>query len=468
MIIRVNHPDISGNEKTYLTTAASASATTLTVQNIGGFSVGQYLVLGKIGEEQTEIVRIHTSTTPASSTITLNAAISFAHPINTPVTFISFNQVALYSSATKTGTYAIVGSATSIDADQDYTEISDSSGTSTTWYKSRYYNSSTTVWSSYSDLVSGVGYTTESLKKIIEKASTVTNDKQHKLLTEDEKIDIVNDGYEQAINRLEEADSKRFLKKGYVDVKNSVNAGTVSCVNESTTITGTGTAWNNLWSGKKILFGSEGFPYAISSVDNSAQLTLTSAYLGESALSGESYKLFQDEYTIYDESTSVAVADLKNIEKVVDKDGNVVFEYDLNRDEDGYFIKRDDDNLKLCLNFIPSTSDAEGRWTVWYTYQTPKLDSMADEPEFPKGYSSVLVSFLASKIEERKGDLVRAKYYMGEFVSDTNKMIGQSSTRTNQKRGFRLDVKMSRTSETDADWEADKYSRKTITGTSFT
>ena len=84
-IIRIDHPSIEGNEKTYLSTAAVAAASTLTVQNIEGFSVNNYLVLGKLGEEKTEIVQIHTTTAPSGTTITLAAAISFAHAINTPV-----------------------------------------------------------------------------------------------------------------------------------------------------------------------------------------------------------------------------------------------------------------------------------------------------------------------------------------------------------------------------------------------
>lgn len=466
MTIRINHPDISGNEKTYLTTANTASATTLTVQNIEGFSVGQYLVLGKIGEEKTEIVRIHASTAPTGSTITLVSGASFAHPVNTPVTFIPFNQVALYSASTKTGTYSIVGSATSLEVDQDYTEISDSSGSSTTWYKTRYYNSSDVTYSSYSDVVQGSGYTDNSLKKIIEKASAQTNDRKHKIFSEDEKIDIVNDGYEQVIGRLEKADPKRFLKKSYVDIKNSYNTGTIAVTDGSTTVTGTGTSWDSTWTGKKIIFEDEGFPYEISLVNHTTQITLTRAYEGSTNLSGNSYTIFQDEYDIYDESTGEEVTSLKKVIKVFDEDGNEVNEYDLNRTENGYYIKRDGDNLKFCINYINSTSDNEGRWTVYYSYQPGKMDSMADEPEFPRGYSSILVSYLASKIEERKTN-GKYKYYMGEFVSDTNKMIREATPRTTEKKGFRLDRNLNRTTEHDGDWIEDVYSRKTLTGTQW-
>ena len=141
MIIRIDHPDISGNEKTYLTTASTVGASTLTVQNIEGFYKGEFLVLGKLGEEQTELVRIKSDLTPTGSTITLNAVTLFAHPINTPVTYIPFNRVVLYSSSSKNGTYTQVGSSVAIEVDQDFTEINHTTGATTTWYKTRFYNS---------------------------------------------------------------------------------------------------------------------------------------------------------------------------------------------------------------------------------------------------------------------------------------------------------------------------------------
>ena len=287
-------------------------------------------------------------------------------------------------------------------------------------------------------------------------------------MTEDEKIDIINDGYEQVINKLEKADHKRFVKKGYADITNSYNTGTVAVTDASTTVTGTGTTWGTGWTGKKIIFKDEGFPYEVASVGAVGTLTLTRAYNGAgSNLSGDTYKIFQDEYTLYDESTGVAIADFKKIEQVVDEDGVIVNEYDLHRTEAGYYLKREGDNLKFCLNFQPSTSDAAGKWTIWYRYQPAKMDTMEDEPEFPQGYSSLLVSYLCAKIRERQEDLQSAAYYIGEFTALTNKLIREVNPRTNEKKGFRLDKNINRTYEHDEDWIEDVYSRETISGTQW-
>lgn len=467
MVIRINHPNLDGNEKTLLTSAAVVGATTLIVQNIEGFSVNNYLVLGTLGDEQTELVRIHASTAPDSttSTITLTGAIAFNHAVNTPVTYIPFNQVALYSATSKGGSYSIVGSAVDLEVDQDFTEINDSAGTTSTWYKTRYLYPPAT-WSSYSGEIKGTGYTQKSLKKILEKANALTDDENNDALTEDQKIDIVNDGYEQVINRLEKADHKRFVKKGYADITNSYNIGTVAVNDGATTVTGTGTTWVVSWTGKKIVFSNEGFPYEVASVGAAGTLTLIRAYNGVgSNLSGATYKIFQDEYTIYDESTGTTISDFKKIEQVVNEDGNIINEYDLHRSESGYYLKREGDNLKLCLNYQPATSDVAGKWTIWYRYQPAKLDTMEDEPEFPQGYSGILVSYLCSKIRERQEDMNSAAYYMGEYTSLSNKLIREVNPRTNEKKGFRLDRNMGHSYEHDSDVRDEVYTRKSTTGT---
>ena len=447
MVIRINHPDISGNEKTYLTAASTVGATELTVQNVSGFSVNNYVVFGKLGSEYTEISKIS-----AISTSLTVSALSFAHSINTPITKIPFNQAAVYKCPTKTGTYAIVGSLANLQADKLYTEIEDVGGLASNYYKTRFYNVASTVWSSYSDIVQGTGYTQDSLGKIIEKANALTGDRNNRVLSQDEKIDIINDGYQQAINKLEKADSKRFVKKAYVDIKNSYNTGTVAVTDGSTTVAGTGTTWSTGWTGKKIIFSDEGFPYEIASVGAVGTLTLTRGYNGAgSNLSGSTYIIFQDEYDIYDETTGEEITDFKKIEQVVDEDGNIVNEFDLHRNEDGYYLKRDKDNLKLCLNYQPDTTKAEGRWTVQYSYQPPLLDSLGDEPEFPQGYSVLLVHYLKCKIRERQGDTNGAGSAMGEFTDGLNKMIGQATPRTNEKKGFRLENNNSK-EDYDSDW----------------
>ena len=75
------------------------------------------------------------------------------------------------------------------------------------------------------------------------------------------------------------------------------------------TVTGTGTAWNTansfgdvnaIGAGAKMTLGSTSVVHELSAIGSDTSLTLTTAtpYTGDSALSGESYAIYQDEYAL--------------------------------------------------------------------------------------------------------------------------------------------------------------------------
>lgn len=81
--------------------------------------------------------------------------------------------------------------------------------------------------------------------------------------------------------------------------------GTVTISQGSTSLTGSGTAWNtansfgvnNVRPGGKLLLGSGREVYEVDSVGGDGALELTTRYIG-SALSGDSYTYFEDEYDL--------------------------------------------------------------------------------------------------------------------------------------------------------------------------
>jgi len=159
MLVFINHPDLK-TSKTRLSADVAASATSSTVENYQGFATNDYVVFGKLGEENTEIVLL-TSVT-ANTTLGHTTGPVFAHPARTPVSEIKYNQAKIYTASSETGTYSLL---TTIDLtpDEDYTVYDDTTGTSATWYKIKYYNETTEALSSFSDPVEGVGYTEDSL-----------------------------------------------------------------------------------------------------------------------------------------------------------------------------------------------------------------------------------------------------------------------------------------------------------------
>lgn len=164
MKILITHPDLDG-QKTRLSSDVSAAATSSTVENNTGFATNDYVVFGTLGEELTEIVLLTSTTT----TVTLGHTTGpvFAHSARTPVSQIKYNQAKIYTATSEDGTYSLL---TTVDLtpDQDATVYDDTTGTSATWYKIKYYNETTAALSSFSVAVQGTGYTDDSLYAMTE------------------------------------------------------------------------------------------------------------------------------------------------------------------------------------------------------------------------------------------------------------------------------------------------------------
>jgi hypothetical protein len=453
MIVRPSNPQIEKNEKTYLSADAVAGDTTLTIQNTEGITALDYFVIGKMGTEQTELVQIATVT--GNNTIT-TGALKFNHSIDTPLSFIRYNKYQVHRASSKTGTYTQLGTNQDIEVDQEFSEYEDTSGASTNWYKIRFYNTQTNSYSDYSDVIQGTGYTDDSVQAIMDRIYIIGNDTGRKVISEDEMMIVLNDGYRIAISKVMSEDPDFYRKRGYLDVVNSYDTGTVAVTDGGTTVTGTGTTWTAAMVGRKILFGQEGYPYLIDTVTPGTGLTLVRAYNGAGTnLTASSYTIFQDEYDVYDDSDGTNIlTSIRKIRKVTDEDGTIVEPFDTSRTESGWSLKRVGDSIKFCLNFILGTNDGAGRWTVDYIYQPGKLDSSADTPELPVGFDGALQAYGLMRLKEHMGE--NADKYTSEFQSEINNMVRRGTNRTGKPKSFRLANSQPRPIIRNADWMIDK------------
>lgn len=137
------HPDISTQKSSFLSADVAAAAVTVAVADTSGFAADDYIVVGRLGEEKTEIVKIAAVTDALNLSI---GALKFAHLEGTPIARIPYNQAKVYSATSETGTFAaLAGSPYNLTVDQKLTVVVDTAGTSTTWYKYSYYNSTSTA-----------------------------------------------------------------------------------------------------------------------------------------------------------------------------------------------------------------------------------------------------------------------------------------------------------------------------------
>lgn len=86
-------------------------------------------------------------------------------------------------------------------------------------------------------------------------------------------------------------------KETNINVNPSYSTGTVSTTVGSTTVTGAGTTWVTNWANKRIrLDNNQDWPVA--SIGGAGTLTLSQAYHGTANLSGASYVIYQDVFTM--------------------------------------------------------------------------------------------------------------------------------------------------------------------------
>jgi len=163
MLVVIQHPSL-GPAKTRLSANVAAEATSSTVENYQGFAANDYVVFGKLGEENTEIVKL-TSVT-ANTTLGHTTGPVFAHAARTPISEIKYNQAKIYSDTSATGDFSTLVATIDLTPNEDYTVYDHTTGDADTWYKVKYYNETTEILSSFSDPVQGVGYTEDSLYSI--------------------------------------------------------------------------------------------------------------------------------------------------------------------------------------------------------------------------------------------------------------------------------------------------------------
>ena len=146
-IVKIEHPELSGNENTELTDDVAVGATSITVKNIDKFNDKDWILVGNLSNESAEIVQINGA--PSDLTITITA-IKHAHDEGETVTVTNYDKARVYRATSAAGSYSLVGTV-NIDVDEEYTHYLDNDGVASSWYKGTFYNSYTDVETSLSD-----------------------------------------------------------------------------------------------------------------------------------------------------------------------------------------------------------------------------------------------------------------------------------------------------------------------------
>lgn len=178
-----------------IVTDAPAGSSTLSVININGFAVGQYVLLEAFGTPTAEIVQLHAGTAPTGTTLTLAATTAYDHAVDCPVTVLPYNQVEFNSADTPTGSKTILVT-TAIQPNRTDTAYLILTSPNSTFYGFfRFKNATTSIFSDYSSAVYTLtGNPANSVEKIIRGALQITQNQ----LNDDysKEGDLINDVYE--------------------------------------------------------------------------------------------------------------------------------------------------------------------------------------------------------------------------------------------------------------------------------
>ncbi len=109
--IRVAHPNISGNLRTYLSAPVAAAALTMNVLDSFGWRDDDFYIAGSPGDEKTEENDINEANPVSNDGIlTITGNLTYGHEIDSPVTRIWERGIKIYGAATDGGAGTLIAS----------------------------------------------------------------------------------------------------------------------------------------------------------------------------------------------------------------------------------------------------------------------------------------------------------------------------------------------------------------------
>lgn len=178
-VLRIKHPDLTGNLRTYLTASVAASGVTLTVKDTSGWADNDWFILGYPGVPQTEACDVNDADTSKDTSITVTNTLVFAHDVDCPMTRIFERYIEVWGATTLTGSKTAIiekTNATIIQWDKPYTEYA--VGTTYDYYFVRFSDGQATpVVGEYSEGISNTSLASNTVEEICNNALNLVGEK---------------------------------------------------------------------------------------------------------------------------------------------------------------------------------------------------------------------------------------------------------------------------------------------------
>lgn len=210
MIVKAFNPETYDLEKTYLSSFVAAATTSLAVKNNSEFAVDNFVIVGEMGQEKSEIRQV-ASINANKLAMGVNALL-FDHNADCSIYKLEYNKIRFYR-RTSIGAAPILQVTLDIDVDDEdkLTKWDDVTSLTTYYYQTSFYNSATTEESELSDPIAASGYDLLSAGAIIDQVVRRVRDTGYTVLSFNEYIDIMNEVGSDLITQAQKP--YRFLKK---------------------------------------------------------------------------------------------------------------------------------------------------------------------------------------------------------------------------------------------------------------
>lgn len=182
-------PNLSANNSSFLEADVASGISTLSA-NGTFFSASQYIIIGQPGQEKSEIVKING--TPTTTSIAITPALSFSHNRGDVITFIEYNQIVPERATSISGSYSAL---TTIDINPQVAEtyLQRTGDATTDAYQFRFFNSTSGLYSGYSDPILASGYDDNTVYAIKQRALSQLGEKITDLITDNFLNDALNE-----------------------------------------------------------------------------------------------------------------------------------------------------------------------------------------------------------------------------------------------------------------------------------
>lgn len=443
--IRIAHPDVSNNVRTYLTSPISASGTSMSVQDNNGFADNDWVVVGEIGDQETETTDVNGAVTRGTS-LTVTNTLSFGHEIDAPATKIYERGIKIYGAASDGGSGTLIASidaktssgkqladAVMIEWNKEYTEYTlISTDTTYDYYYAKFTDGTTD--SSASDYVASSGLASNSVEYFIQQAISMTNSEiDGNLIKREDLVKQAND-CQTAIQQFKYQDPRTGEYKSMnwdfevIEDKTSITASTGEHKYALSSLS-VSPKYESEEAIVSIRIGSEGKvakQNLIDYDDETEEHTRTDADGGESigstTLDVDSNVEFDDSGTLYSGDNTITYTG---------KSGTTQFT-GIPSSGTGSITSTISDNNPVWQGI---QLDLPNKWTYFdgYIYFNKPFDSdynnypikiryykdlttlseVSDATDVP--FTNVFQYYLASWIERRKGNIQESQLYMQEF-----------------------------------------------------